>query len=131
MRSCEDKDAAEDSLDSLRLALESEWAAIPLDKRGALVGPLVRTLLEDESPLVVEIAAAALATQGEDGITSLLEHMEHSDFCVRSKVAIGAGLLTNSARWAIPRLVRAVMVERMSLVSGDLVRAISRIEDPM
>ena len=129
MQSCVGDDAEDDPGGALRLFLENEWSAIALEKREGLVKPLVTTLLEDESLLVIEIAASALATQGEDGITALLEHIDHPDFCVRSKVAIGTGLLNKAGRWAVPRLLRAASTERVPLVRGDLVRAINRIEN--
>lgn len=130
-RSREGRHAAEDPSDSLRLVLEQEWREISVDGRQALVDPLVRTILDDERPLVMEIAAAVLATEGHDGLTALLAHLDHTDSSVRSKVAGGAGLMNESARWALPRLFDAATTERVSVVRGDIVRAISRIENPM
>ena len=123
--------AAQDPSDSLKLVLEEEWKEISIDGRQALVDALARTVLGDERPLVMEIAAAALATEGHDGLTALLTHLDHPDSSVRSKVACGAGLMNDSARWALPRLFKAATTERVSHVRGDIVRAISRIEDPM
>lgn len=131
LRSREGMYPAKDPSDSLRLVLEEEWREISLEAREALIDPLVRTLLEDERPVVMEIAAAALATEGEDGFIALLDQLDHPEVSVRSKVAVGAGLLNDSARWALPRLFQAATTERESLVRGDLVRAIGRIEDPM
>ena len=127
----EGKDAADDTTDALRRILEDEWSTIPQDGRKALVDRLARVLLEDENPLVREIAAAALATQGKDGLAALLDHIDHRDSWVRSKVAISLGLLNSSANYALPRLLRAATTERDSLVRGDLVRAMSRIDDPV
>lgn len=126
----EGKDAADDTTDALRRILENEWSTIPQDARKALVDQLVRIVLEDENPLVKEIAAAALVTQGEDGRTALLDHIDHPDACVRSKVAISLGMLNSSGNYALPRLLHAATTERDSLVRGDLVRAMSRIDDP-
>jgi HEAT repeat protein len=127
----EGKNAADDTTDVLTRILETEWSTIPLDGRKALVDRLVSVLLEDEDPLVREIAAAALATQGEDGCTALLDHIDHPDTYVRSKVAISLGLLNSSANYALPRILHAATTERDSLVRGDLVRAMSRIDDPV
>jgi HEAT repeat protein len=126
----ETKDAADDTTDALRRVLENEWSTIPQDDRNALVDRLVKVLLEDENPLVREIAAAALATQGKDGLAALLDHIDHRDSWVRSPVASSLGLLNGSANYALPRLLGAAAAERDSLVRGDLVRAMSRIDDP-
>lgn len=127
----EGKDAADDTTDALRRILEDEWSTIPLDCRRALVDRLVRVLLEDENRLVREIAAAALATQGEGGRSALIDHIDHPDACVRSKVAFSLGMLNSSGNYANPRLLHAATTERDSLVRGDLVRAMSRIDDPV
>jgi HEAT repeat protein len=131
VRAREGARAAQDPSDSLRLVLEQEWNELSIDGRQALVDPLVRSLLDDERSLVMEIAAAALATEGHDGLAALLAHLDHQDSSVRSRVAGGAGLMNDSARWALPSLFKAATTERVSHVRGDIVRAISRIEDPM
>lgn len=115
-----------DLLDRFREALRIEWQQVG-PTRQALVEPLVTTLTQEESLLTIEIAAMALATQGEDGLTALLPLLHHDDFAIRSKAVIAIGLLDRSARWAVPVLRRALMDEPVWLVMADLVRALGRI----
>jgi hypothetical protein len=95
--------------------------------RWAAVKKLATTVLTDEGLLTIEIAAIALATEGEDGLTELLRLRFHRDFAIRSKVAIGVGSLGPRARWAAPALVRWLSRETMDLIQTDLVRALGRI----
>ncbi len=88
---------------------------------------LATTVLTDEGLLTIEIAAIALATEGEDGLTELLRWRSHRDFAIRSKVAIGVGSLGPRASWTVPTLVRWLSREPMDLIQADLVRALGRI----
>lgn len=113
-------------LDQMREALLAEWRRVGA-RREELVTPLVATLTTDRSLLTIELAAMALATQGEDGVTALIDLLHHRDFAVRSKAVIAFGLLDQTSRWAVPRLVEALSREPVWLVSADLVRALGRI----
>ena len=115
-----------DLADRLREALSVEWREVGPAREG-LVGSLVTTLTEEEGLLTIEIAAMALATQGEDGLTALMPLLEHKDFVIRSKAVIGIGILDRSARWAVPILHRALRKEPVWLVTADLLRALGRI----
>ncbi len=119
-----------DPSDCLRLVLEEEWEGISLEDREALVNQLVQTVVEEQRPPVRQIAAAALATLGAHGITSLLDQLDHPDPTVRSTVAISVGLLNKSAKSALPLLLHAATLEHDPVVRGDLVRVMSRIDDP-
>jgi HEAT repeat protein len=115
-----------DLADRFREALTVEWRDVG-PSREALVNPLVTTLTQEENLLTIEIAAMALATQGEDGLTALMAVLGHDDFAVRSKAVIGIGLLDRSARWAVPLLRRALVDEPVWLLTADLLRALGRI----
>lgn len=121
------RSAATDNLeDDIREVLECEWAKLP--NRGAhFVEGLHQTLLEEEGLLIIEITAMALATQGEDGLTTLLSSNDSGDFAIRSKVAIGIGILRSQARWAVPTLLRRLEREHVPLVFSDILRALVRI----
>lgn len=115
-----------DLLDRFSIALSAEWRAVG-GPREALVPGLVTTLTEEKSLLTIEIAAMALAAQGEDGLTALVDLLDHRDFAIRSKAVIAIGLLDRSARWAVPTLIRAISRESVGLVVADLIRALGRI----
>ena len=115
-----------DLLDRFKVALAVEWREVGAN-RERLVSGLVTTLTEDQSLLTIEMAAIALAAQGEDGLTALVDLIDHPDFAVRSKAVIGIGVIDGSARGAVPILVRAISREPVWLVVADLVRALGRI----
>ena len=115
-----------DLLGRFKVALAVEWRETGADRERLLSG-LVTTLTEDENLLTIEMAAIALAAQGGDGLTALVDLIDHPDFAVRSKAIIGIGVIDRSARWAVPILVRAISREPIWLVVADLVRALGRI----
>ena len=102
-----------------------------LDTLGSLAAALIpgwcRALLEDEDLLVNELAAVALALQGEDGATELLTHLDHEHFAIRSKVVIGFTALGRHARWAVPSLIRAHSEEPTWYVRSLLIQCLGRI----
>src|SRR5438132_3652673 len=89
----------------LTLLLEKAWGEIGRS-RADIVAGLVEAIRTDPTSLTVEPAAAALALEGEDGVTELLTLTTHGEFVVRKKVAAALSLLGRSARWAVPTLIR-------------------------
>jgi hypothetical protein len=110
----------------LAIVLEETWREIP-NSRPQLVAGLVHVVRTDPSLLTIEVAAGALALEGEDGVTELLTLGTQADFAIRSKVVIGLSLLGRSARWAVPALIRFLDRERVEYVARLIVSTLGRI----
>lgn len=106
--------------------IEEAWRGAG-DERPALVDALARVVPTDPNLLTIEIAAWALALEGEDGATELLPMARHEDFSVRSKVAIAFCQLGRSARWAVPALIRHLENEPVGYVAGCLIHTLGRV----
>ena len=112
--------------DRLTIVLNQAWRELPRPREKFVEG-LANAARADQSLLVVEIAAAALALEGEDGATELLALLGSQDFAIRTKAAFALELLGRSARWAVPALVRALSKEGHDYVAHVVVRALERI----
>lgn len=115
-----------DSTDVYRITLLEAWSE--LGPAGAdLIEPLKEIIRRDPSLLKVEFACWALATQGEDGITELLDFLESGDPAIRHKALTGVGFLGRGARWAVPRLLRIMKEEQNALVVDSIIGALGSI----
>ncbi len=110
----------------LALVLEKAWRETPIS-RPVLVAGLVEVVRTDPGLLTIEVAAGALAVEGEDGVTELLTLSTDADFAIRSKVVIGLSLLGRSARWAVPTLIRFLDRERVEYVARLIISTLGRI----
>ena len=113
-------------VDRLGSVLLEEWRAVGT-RSPLLVAPLVQALCQDPALHTMEVIALALALQGEDGVTELVELLDTSDFAVRAKAANAIGALRKSARWAVPKLLRALQAESNGIVTFSLLNALGRI----
>jgi hypothetical protein len=113
----------------LAIVLEEAWRDTQAP-HGELSAGLVETILTDPGLLTIEIAANALALEGEDGVTELLTLGRHPDFAIRSKVVIGLSLLGRSARWAVPTLIRFLEKEPVEYVARLIIATLGRISGP-
>jgi hypothetical protein len=111
------------------VVLEEAWDGVRED-RAALVQALALVVQTDPSLLTIELAAWALAVEGEDGATELLSLARHRDFSIRSKVAIGFAMLGRRARWAVPALIRALEHEPVDYVARCLLRTLGIVGGP-
>ena len=116
-----------DFLDRLRHVIEREWSAVG-PARHELVDPLVSRFRSPDTSMVdMEVIAAALALQGEDGLTELVSFVKSDDFILRHKAAVGLGALDRSARWAVPTLLRVLTAESQPLVQKNILAALGNI----
>ena len=127
MRLARDGERSElDISDALKQVIEREWNALGRYGRH-LVTPLAEILRQDEGLMRIELAAMALALQGEDGIAELLELLGSDDFVLRHISVAGLGLLDQRGWWAVPKLLRLLAEEPQPLVSINIVQALGRI----
>jgi len=120
----------------LALLLEEAWGEIGTS-RAAIVAGLVEAIQTDPTPLTLtvegaaatlaEAAAAALALEGEDGVTELLTLTNHGEFVVRKKLAAALSLLGRSARWAVPTLIRFLDHEPLEYVGREIIATLGQI----
>ena len=81
----------------------------------------------DVTLLTLEIAAAALALEGEDGVTELLSLGTHAEFETRSNVAVSLSLLGRSARWPVPTLIRFLDREPVEWIGRQIIWTLGQI----
>jgi HEAT repeat protein len=115
-----------DATDTTRAVILMEWRALGA-RGGLLVGPLLHVLRSDSSLLTIEVAAIALALQGEEGASEIVHMLQSADFVMRHKAAVALGVLDGAARWAVPSLLTALQREGEPLVVINLVNALGRI----
>jgi hypothetical protein len=118
-------------LEPFRFDLEEAWRGIA-PPRGELVAGLVEVvrrnliLLSPEVP-TAQVAAAALALEGEDGVTELLKLVTYDDFLVRGKVAAALSLARPSIRSAVPTLIGALDREPLEYVQRRIIATLGQI----
>ena len=114
------------SLEWLLEFFRAEWRALGVEGPERVV-PLAHALQTEYSLLAIECMAYALAVQGEDGATELIDLLAHQNINVRCKAAIGLSVLGPSGRWAVPSLVRRLSEEDIGYVAQAIVRALGTI----
>jgi hypothetical protein len=110
----------------LAKVIEEAWHTTKIARADVVAG-LAETVRNDPGLLTIEIAAASLALEGEDGVTELLALCGVADSSIRSKVVLGLSLLERSARWAVPALIRSLEREPVDFVTELIVHALGRI----
>lgn len=113
-------------IDEIHALLTDGWHA--LGPQGAeLVGGLVEAFLTERGLFETEIIGHALAAQGEDGATELVELLNCNDFTIRHMAVAGLSGLRDSGRWAVPSLLRRMRTEPQSMVQCTILYALGRI----
>ena len=114
------------ALKRLAIVLEDAWRDTRAP-RAEFVAGLMKAVRTDEDVLTMQVAAAALALEGEDGVTELLTLGTHDEFAIRNTVAIALSLLGRSARWAVPTLIRFMDREPLEYVRQHVTTTLGQI----
>lgn len=107
-------------------ACRAEWREIE-SGRAELVSAILRTLMTYRDIVVAESCAMALATEGEQGLSALIELHNHEHGGMRNMAFLGLGFLDRSSRWALPQLLRSLSQQPVGSAKAGIVFALGHV----
>lgn len=77
--------------------------------------------------VVVDACSMALVTEGEQGLSALVDLLDHEHAGIRNMAFLGIGLLDRSSAWALPQLIRALSEDPAGTKKSTIIFALGQI----